>query len=160
MTFTLFFRPNKKLIRWRDNCGVRCAGMAFHLSRTLAIKAALLAGLLLIFFNLIGLRLEIKFDRSPINLGHTRWDETPLNNVLIFAVARWIIETFSASSALLSALNDANSIIDWEIIRKKMSSDCQSKNLVTDFSMIDLSGVDWTGPTSAWISSNIFVFYF
>ncbi|XP_070502206.1 beta-1,4-N-acetylgalactosaminyltransferase bre-4 isoform X2 [Chironomus tepperi] len=45
--------------------------MAIHLSRTLAIKAALLAGLLLIFFNLIGLRFEIKFDRSPINLSHT-----------------------------------------------------------------------------------------
>ncbi|CRK89216.1 CLUMA_CG002975, isoform A [Clunio marinus] len=45
--------------------------MAFHLSRTLAIKAALVAGLLLIFFNLIGLRLEIKFDKSPINSAHT-----------------------------------------------------------------------------------------
>lgn len=47
--------------------------MAFHLSRTLALKAALVAGLLLIFFNLIGLRLEIKFDRSPINIAHSRW---------------------------------------------------------------------------------------
>lgn len=41
--------------------------MALHLSRTLAIKAVGLMAVLLIFFNLIGLRLEIKFDRSPLH---------------------------------------------------------------------------------------------
>ncbi|CAO1437125.1 unnamed protein product [Diamesa hyperborea] len=43
--------------------------MAF-LSRTHAIKAALVLGFLLIFLNLIGLRLDIKFDRSSVNLAH------------------------------------------------------------------------------------------
>lgn len=41
--------------------------MALHLSRTLAIKAVGLMAVVLIFFNLIGLRLEIKFDRSPLH---------------------------------------------------------------------------------------------
>lgn len=41
--------------------------MALHLSRVLALKLAGVMAVVLIFFNLIGLRLEIKFDRSPLH---------------------------------------------------------------------------------------------
>lgn len=50
-------------IKWKD--------MAI-MNRTHAIRLAFVAGFLLIFLNLIGLRSDIKFDRSPINLSHMR----------------------------------------------------------------------------------------